>query len=162
MFSNLSRFGQFPLKTFGLELGCPEPPNGSHSRYNFYYHRIVSPYENLQSCPCILILSWYRNINISFSIFFYFLNYESMITHLQETWKIMNKVHEEQGYIQSHYLISPFNTLSFYWALQIQHCLPIEDLQQSCTERVYWCHFLQHHLLVSCLCVTFQKFLQYF
>ena len=119
MFSNLSRFGQFPLKTFGLELGCPEPPNGSHSRYNFYYHRIVSPYENLQSCPCILILSWYRNINISFSIFFYFLNYESMITHLQETWKIMNKVHEEQGYIQSHYLISPFNTLSFYWALHM-------------------------------------------
>ena len=37
-----------------------------------------------------------------------------MITHLQETWKIMNKVHTEQGYIQSHYLISPFKALSLY------------------------------------------------
>ena len=27
-----------------------------------------------------------------FLFLFYFLNYESMITHLQETWKIQNKV----------------------------------------------------------------------
>ena len=32
-----------------------------------------------------------RNRNL-FSFLFYFLNYDSMITHLQETWKIQNKI----------------------------------------------------------------------
>ena len=30
--------------------------------------------------------------SFSFSFFFYFLNYESVITHMQETWEIQNEV----------------------------------------------------------------------
>ena len=52
--------------------------------------------------------------------FFYFLNYESMITQLQETWKIQNKVKYSStvGSVQS---------LSHVWSLQphsLQHARP--------------------------------------
>ena len=36
-----------------------------------------------------------------FFFLFYFLNYENMITHLQETWKIQNKVtHSSMIYLE--------------------------------------------------------------
>ena len=52
--------------------------------------------------------------NLKFTIFlFSFLNYESMITHLQETWKIQNKV-TQSSIIQ--YVISFFFMLFIYLA----------------------------------------------
>ena len=54
--------------------------------------------------------------NLKFTIFlFSFLNYESMITHLQETWKIQNKV--TQSYIIQ-YVISFF----FFYVVYLFGC----------------------------------------
>ena len=39
-----------------------------------------------------MVLIFFITDDVNFFPLFYFLNYESMITHLKETWKIQKKV----------------------------------------------------------------------
>ena len=56
----------------------------------------------------------------------------------------------------SFFFFSVYKHILFYCALlyctsQILHFSQIEGLWQLCTKQVYWCHFSQQHLLISCL-----------
>lgn len=56
------------------------------------FHRNVGVLFSLDLIVWYMVLIFFITDDVNFFPLFYFLNYESMITHLKEPWEIQNKV----------------------------------------------------------------------